>query len=201
MSRGSYFELLKETRHKDAIPVHAEGNGIEKPDEFGPKPKSRFSRKGEDPWGDLLDTKTGTLFSSVLHLEFNSTFSSLREHYEEIECLTPYNGENVHIISRKEAKEMIRAIDYILLGKYDMVFERILGKTYVEIFGDYDKDYSLWKYRRMFPEDKEYAGNDLEDTKNSMMDIRTILNAYLIATSDPFGENKSEYLLTYTIWG
>lgn len=206
MSRGSYFELLKESRDQK--------RGVEICRAC--KPKAQDEANGADPfilkrledgrffpsdssWDLVLDEKDGTCYDSVLHLEFNSIFSSLREHYEEFENLNSY-GNDRHVISRDEAVEMVRAIDYILLGKYDKGFEDVLGNEYVEIFGDLDREYSLWKYRQTFPEDTEYRGTDIDDLRSSLREIRTILDAYLIATRDP-DENAGRYLLTYVVWG
>ena len=136
--------------------------------------------------------------SSILRLEFNSMFSSLREHYEDVESLNTYLDNCTHVISAQEAEDMLRAIDYILLGKYDKEVSDIIGKTFIEIFGELDREYSLWSYRQTFPNDVEYTGSDIDDCRDSLRHIRTMLDAYMIALEDDSG---SKYELSYTMWG
>ena len=203
MSRGSYFELLKESKDQKRgaeICRACKAKAVEdetEPTFWKKREKRRFFPNGD--WDFVLDEKDGTCYDSILHLEFNSIFSDLREHYDNTENLDSY-GNDRHVISRDEAVEMVRAIDYILLGKYDKGFEEVMGNEFVDIFGNLDREYSLWKYRQMFPEDTEYRGADLDDLRSSLREIRTILDSYLIATNDP-DENLGKYLLTYVVWG
>lgn len=204
MSRGSYLELLKMNRTasvEDLTKMRDRLISMSKDDEIKRSDSVWMVPLEDRSWGQLADKYTGTVYDSILHLEFNSMFSSLREHCEESLGMSAY-GNDRWKIDRNTAIEMIKAIDYILYGKFDPEIERIVGKTYVEIFGDLDRKYSLWKYRQDFPNDQEYTGSDIEDRKDSLIDIRTILNAYLIATDDTWEEkNSGEYVLTYVIWG
>ena len=204
MSRGSYFELLKKNRVasvEDLTKMRDKLIVMSKDDETRRSDSVWMVSLEDRSWSQLADKYTETVYDSILHLEFNSMFSSLREHCEEHLGLDAY-GNDRWKIDRNTATEMIKAIDYILHGKFDPEIERIVGKTYVEIFGDLDRKYSLWKYRQDFPEDSDYTGSDIEDMRESLFDIRTILNAYLIATDDTWEEkNSEEYVLTYVIWG
>ena len=200
MSRGSYFELLKKNRTANLDDLRKMEASLEKiRDEDVVKADDVWMLDiDEKQWGQVADKSKGEVYDSILHLEFNSSFSSLRESCESL-GLSPY-GNNRMNIDETSARQMIAAIDYILHGKFDPEIERIIGRSYIEIFGDLDRKYSFWSYKQMFPEDREYNGNDIEDRRDSLLDIRTILNAFLIAISD-LGKNRDEYVLTYVIWG
>lgn len=200
MSRGSYFELLKKNRTANLDDLRKMEASLEKIRD-GDVVKADdvwMLDIDEKQWGQVADKSKGEVYDSILHLEFNSSFSSLRESCESL-GLSPY-GNNRMNIDETSARQMIAAIDYILHGKFDPEIERIIGRSYIEIFGELDRKYSFWSYKQMFPEDREYNGNDIEDRRDSLLDIRTILNAFLIAISD-LGKNRDEYVLTYVIWG
>ena len=202
MSRGSYFELLKRNRTATAEDLRKMQNVLDalRDDGTAKADDVWMVGIGNGPWGEVADKFTGTVYDSVLHLRFNSSFSSLRENCEG-ELGMDAHGNDRMKIDERTAQEMLKAVDYVLHGNFDPEIERIVGKIYVEIFGDLDRKYSLWSYRQMFPEDKEYAGSDVEDRRGDLLDIRTVLNAYLIATRENPWKNGPDYLLTYVIWG
>lgn len=202
MSRGSYFELLKRNRTATADDLRKMKDALEKlrDDDIVKADDVWMVRIGDRAWDPVADKFTGTVYDSVLHLEFNSTFSSLRELCEEEFRMSSFGNDRLKIDERM-AREMISAIDYILHGEFDSEIERIVGKRYVEIFGELDRGHSLWSYRLDFPEDRDYTGSDIEDRREDLLDIRTVLNAFLIASEDPFEKNEGEYILTYVIWG
>lgn len=140
---------------------------------------------------DMIDSETGKTYTRTLEFTFSSSFGSLVERFN----LNPYDpSHSLVTIDSEMAKQMLKAVEYLLLKKYDSDIEEVLDNEYIEIFGECIKEYCDYQYRREFPNDSEYVSDD-DDDRYALINFRTVLRAFL----DTY--DNSNLLLTYEAWG
>lgn len=139
---------------------------------------------------DMIDSETGKTYIRTLEFGFSSSFSRLVEMF----MLNPCDpSRSMVVITPTMANQMLKAVEYLLLRKYDPDIEEVMDNEYIECFGDCIKEYRDYQYRRMFPEDKDYASDD-ENDRYVLINFRTALRAYLDTN------NNANLLLTYEAW-
>lgn len=140
---------------------------------------------------DMIDSETGKTYTRVLEFTFTSSFGELVEGLH----LNPYDpSHSLVTIGTEMARQMLKAIEYLLLKKYDSDIEEVLDNEYIEVFGECIKEYRDHQYRKKFPNDTEYVSDD-EDDRYALINFRTVLRAFL----DTY--DNSNLLLTYEAWG
>lgn len=204
MSRGSTLTLFVDNKiggltnglhdmyienHKDDFPVEVKTHPrfYDKYAVFG---ECRHSGDCPVAW-DMIDSETGKTYTRVLEFQFGSIFNSLIEDMN-LNSYDPSNSSK--IIDSGMADDMVKAIDYLLLKKYDSDIEEVMNNRYIEIFGTMLKDYNEYKYHLMFPNDSEYVAEN-EDNKYVLINFRTALRAFLDT------ENNENLILMYESWG
>lgn len=142
---------------------------------------------------DYIMVENKTPYNVALEYNFNSIASSVKDVFVEEFGMYSCNPQRKWmVIDECVAREMLVAVDYILLEHYDKKIEDVLQNRFIESIGSMSGAYQKYDYNLRFPDDKEYSEEDHSDT---IKRFRTILSAFLETCSE------GGYILTATVWG
>ena len=83
------------------------------------------------------------------------------------------------VVSDEMAREMLFAINYVMLGAYDKELERILDNRFIEPFGELYPKYSKWSFEQRFGKKPEGESFDEDDCTGILEDVKSILTVFL----------------------
>lgn len=210
MSRGTIIRLLKKANYslcKDdlerRVNTYIENSKAEfnelveyKLDKNRPICVPRFLFDGNDAdVCDCIDTKTGKGYFTALEYRYNSCFGEVRNSLLDFYGVGGSQTNPTIVVPYGDIKEMLLAVDYLLLEKFDKDFERIMDNGFVEIFGTLSAEYQYTKYKEKFPNDTDTNIGEYDDFRSILLELKTVLSAYSQA------EVKDDYALTFHFWG
>lgn len=207
MSRGTTFKLLKKSRVKlepgagAKLAKNYEERGKVNEQFFVNDRRPRNAPKYPkfidscDPAYDYVDTEANVPYNKALEVTFNSVFGDMREILINEYGMNPYDPWFSEMeVKETMAREMLIAVNYLLLEHYDKKIEEVMDNPFIDPLGTLSEKYNEWKYKQMFPDADDYTPE--EDNSDALKRLRTILSAFLEEKYD-----SNYYILVVEVWG
>lgn len=204
MSRGMTFMVLRKSSVKSAKELAdrlvKEYEDRMSSDEVSNAVSSRDKVKhprflcSEEPGCEIVDSETGIAYNVAVENTFQSVAYDLRETFVDRMGMDPYSPwKSQIVINETDAKAMLVAANYVLLGKYDRDIERVMDNMFVEPMGSMCEAYRKWEYLLMFPNDN--WSSDGDDGRDALESLRATLMTFLYA------DDSEMYELVLEVWG
>ena len=204
MSRGIIFKLVRKSNvvlDKDfvekAISEFESKHGDDGDTFSGVDKRGRRHPKyleSNSDYFDLLDTENGIPYNVAVEYGFNSVFQEIREYFMENFGMNPYSPWDSTIeISSVVAKEMLVAIDYLLLEKFDKQIETAMHNEFIDVLGILSREHESFKYQLMFPNDKSPI--ECDDNRACLERLKSLVVAFLNC------DNRESYKFIVEVWG
>lgn len=133
-----------------------------------------------DPLPIWINTENNHVYYEMLSYEFLSDFDNLYSYYN----LTGQGKNECVEITKEDAQNILQAIDYIFLGKYDKDLERIFldGNRFISILEDVYPKFT-WRFRKT--RDK--------DSNKTIVILKEKNSEYSNETDDCYNEDYEDY--------
>lgn len=203
MSRGIIFKLVKKSNvilDKDFLDnAISEFESKHKDDEdifFGAGKKNHGHPKYLDSVSDsfdLLDTETGVPYNVAVEYDFGSVLQDVRDYFIENFGMNPYSHRDSTVeLTTDVAKEMLVAIDYLLLEKFDKQIEAAMHNEFIDVLGSLSREHESFKYRLLFPNDE--SPSECEDNRACLEQLKSLVVAFLNC------DNRENYKFIVEVW-
>lgn len=207
MSRGTTFKLLKRSRVElepntgSRLAKIYEEHGKDNEQFFmnnrRPKDAPKHPRfiDSEERAYDYVDVEANVPYNKAFEVTFNSVFGNMRDVLIREYGMNSYDPWFSEMeIKNTMAREMLIAVNYLLLEHYDEKIEDVMDNSFIDSLGTLSEKYNEWKYKKMFPDADDYTPE--EDNSDALKRLRTILSAFLEETYD-----ANNYILVVEVWG
>lgn len=204
MSRGMTFRILRKSAVKSARELadrlvkeyedRMSSDEVANAVSSGDKAKHPRFMRSEEPGCEVVDVEDGVPYNVAVENTFQSVASDLRETFLDrmgMDSYSPWKSQLV--LDASEAKAMLVAANYVLLGKYDRDIERVMDNMFVEPLGSMCEAYRKWEYLLMFPNDTWSAEGD--DGREALESLKATLMTFLYA------DDSEMYMLVVEVWG